>query len=263
MTKDAKGLVISNLSVRYGRQEIIQSLSLEPVERGQFVALLGPNAAGKSTFLKAIAGIGSFSGKITLDDVDINTVSGTSRAQLISYMPQSQPPAIGLSALEAVMSAFGGTKGQDQAIRLAYEAFEDLGASELAMRNLYELSGGQRQIVALAQAIVRKPEVLLLDEPTSALDLKHQVFVMQSAARLARMKGAIVVVVLHDVSLALRYADRIAVLKDGALHAYGTPQAVVTSEMLADVYGIEARIENCSQGRMQLIVDNVLQSSLT
>ena len=257
MTEDFKGLEISNLSVRYGRKEIIKSFSLGPVERGQFVALLGPNAAGKSTLLKAIAGIGYFSGKISLDDVDMGSVPVANRARLIAYMPQSQPPAIGLPALEAVMSAFGGTKGREEAISLAYEALEDLGARDLALRNLYELSGGQRQIVALAQAIVRKPEVLLLDEPTSALDLKYQVFVMQSAARLARLRGAIVVAVLHDVALALRYADVIAVLKQGTLQAYGTPQAVVTPEMLENVYGIEARIESCSQGKMQIIVDGI------
>ncbi|MDH7791625.1 ABC transporter ATP-binding protein [Ochrobactrum sp. AN78] len=90
-------------------------------------------------------------------------------------------------------------------------------------------------------------EVLLLDEPTSALDLKYQVFVMQSAARLARLRGAIVVAVLHDVPPALRYADVIAVLKEGTLHAYGMPQVVVTPAMLANVYGTDARIESCSQ----------------
>lgn len=258
MKEDEKGLLISDLSVRYGRKEIIHSLSMGPIKPGQFVAVLGPNAAGKSTLLKAIAGIGSFRGQIYLNGVDMASVPGAKRARMIAYMPQSQPPAIGLPALEAVMSAFGGTKGRDEAISEAYKVLEDLGATDLALRNLHELSGGQRQIVALAQAIVRKPEVLLLDEPTSALDLKHQVFVMQSAARLVRMKGAIVVAVLHDVSLALRYADSIAVLKDGGLYAYGTPKAVVTSDMLAGVYGIDARIETCSQGKMQIIVDGVM-----
>ncbi|MDR6433839.1 ABC transporter ATP-binding protein [Brucella pseudogrignonensis] len=258
MNKDEKGLLISNLAVRYGRKEIIHSFSMGPVEPGQFVAVLGPNAAGKSTLLKAIAGIGSFSGHISLNGADILSVPGAKRARKIAYMPQSQPPAIGLPALEAVMSAFGSSKGRDEAINQAYKVLEDLGAADLALRNLHELSGGQRQIVALAQAIVRKPEVLLLDEPTSALDLKHQVFVMQSAARLVRMKGAIVVAVLHDVALALRYADSIAVLKDGGLYAYGTPKAVVTPDMLASVYGIEARVETCSQGKMQIIVDGVM-----
>lgn len=258
MIKNATGLRISNLTSRYGRKEIIKSLSMGPVEHGQFVALVGPNAAGKSTLLKAIAGVGSFSGTVSLDDIDMASVSGRTRAQLIAYMPQSQPPAIGLPVLEAVISAFGGSRGRDEAIGMAYEALNDLGARDLAMHALYELSGGQRQIVALAQAIVRKPEVLLLDEPTSALDLKHQIFVMQSAARLARMKGGIVVAVLHDISLALRYADVIAVLKEGALHAFGTPQDVVTPEMLANVYGIEARIETCSRGKMQIIVDSAL-----
>jgi iron complex transport system ATP-binding protein len=126
------------------------------------------------------------------------------------------------------------------------------------MQPLSELSGGQRQMVGLAQAIVCQPDVLLLDEPTSALDLKHQVHVMDCATTLARGRGTIVIAVLHDVSLALRYADKIAVLNQGEVEAYGRPEDIVTAQMLADTYGIEARIELCSRGRIQMIVDGAL-----
>jgi iron complex transport system ATP-binding protein len=260
MMSGTNGLVVSNLSVDYGRKHILKSLSFGPIERGKFVALLGPNAVGKSTFMRAIAGIGAARGELTLYGTDLTSVSGAERARMITYMPQSQPPAIGLVVVEAVMSALAGVMGRDDALKEAFSALHDLGASDLAMRTLSELSGGQRQIVALAQAIVRKSDVLLLDEPTSALDLKHQVFVMQSAARLARERGTIVIAVLHDVSLAVRYADTIAILKDGKVSAFGTARTVVTPEILAEVYGIEARVETCSQGKMQIIVDGVLNS---
>ncbi|HEY0122590.1 MAG TPA: ABC transporter ATP-binding protein [Rhizobium sp.] len=258
MTNDRTGLIVSNLSVTYGRKTVINSLSLGPVPRGEVFVLLGPNAAGKSTLLRGLAGLGAATGKLFLDGVDLASLPRIERAKKIAYMPQSQPPAIGLSVIEAVMSARSSAVGRETAMREAYDALERLGAARLAMLPLSELSGGQRQMVALAQAIVRQPDVLLLDEPTSALDLKHQIHVMDCATALARERGTIVLAVLHDVSLALRYANAVAVLKDGNLEAYGLPEEIVTARMLADVYGIEARIEPCSQGRIQMIVDGAL-----
>lgn len=258
MTSAVSGFAIHDLNVKYGRNTVVQGLSLGPIPRGEVVALLGPNAAGKSTVLRGIAGIGQASGRIHLDGEDISGLSRSARAKVIAYMPQTQPPAISLPVLEAVMSAHSAAVGRQTALRDAYVALEQLGVAHLAMQPLTALSGGQRQMVALAQAIVRSPRVLLLDEPTSALDLKHQIRVMECATALARERGTIVISVLHDVSLALRYADTIAVLKDGDIHAYGRPDEVVTQTMLADIYGINARIEHCSQGKIQMIVDGAL-----
>lgn len=258
MTSDRAGLVMRNLAVAYGRKKVVRSFSLGPVPRGAVLALLGPNAAGKSTLLRGIAGLGSASGQVFLDGIDLSRLSRVERAKKIVYMPQSQPPGIALPVIEAVMSACSGMLGREAAMREGYDALARLGAAELAMQLLSELSGGQRQMVALAQAIVRRPDVLLLDEPTSALDLKHQIRVMECAAALAREQGTIVLAVLHDVPLALRYADTVAVIKDGDLKAHGEPETIVTPQMLADIYGIEARVERCSQGRIQIMVDGTL-----
>lgn len=258
MTDANSGLVISGLSVGYGRKRVIRSFSLGPLQHGEVTVLLGPNAAGKSTLLRGLAGLGFPSGRVILDGIDMSALSHTERARKIAYMPQSQPPSIGLPVIEAVMSARSAAVGRQAAMEDAYGALQELGIEQLAMRPLSELSGGQRQMIALAQTIVRQPDVLLLDEPTSALDLKHQVHVMECAARLAQERGTIVVAVLHDVSLALRYARSIAVLKDGELNAYGTPEQIVTASMLAEIYGIEARVERCSRGQIQMIVDGAL-----
>lgn len=208
--------------------------------------------------LRGIAGLGSASGQVFLDGIDLARLPRLARAKKIVYMPQSQPPGIALAVIEAVISACSGMIGREAAMREGYDALARLGAAELSMRLLSELSGGQRQMVALAQAIVRRPDVLLLDEPTSALDLKHQIRVMECAAVLAREQGTIVLAVLHDVPLALRYADTVAVIKDGDLKAHGEPETIVTPQMLADIYGIEARVERCSQGRIQIMVDGTL-----
>lgn len=258
MTAQTSGLIIKDMQVRYGRKIVVNSLSLGPIPHGNVVALLGPNAAGKSTVLRGIAGVGHASGSVILDGNDVTALSRAARAKTIAYMPQSQPPPIGLPVLEAVMAAHSAAVGRHAAMRDAYVALERLGVSHLAMLPLTELSGGQRQMVALTQAIVRNPKVLLLDEPTSALDLKHQVRVMECAKTLAQERGTIVIAVLHDVSLALRYADTIVVLKDGDIHDHGSPEAVVTQNMLADIYGIKARIEHCSLGNIQMIVDGAL-----
>ncbi|OCI93849.1 iron ABC transporter [Rhizobium sp. AC27/96] len=258
MTSEVNGLLIRKLAVAYGRKKVVRSFSLGPVPRGAVLALLGPNAAGKSTLLRGIAGLGSASGEVLFDGIDLARLSRVERAKKIVYMPQSQPPGIALPVIEAVMSACSGLMGREAAMRQGYDALAQLGASDLSMQLLSELSGGQRQMVALAQAIVRRPDVLLLDEPTSALDLRHQIRVMECATVLAREQGTIVLAVLHDVPLALRYADTVAVLKGGDLMAHGEPEMIVTPQMLADIYGIEARVERCSHGRIQIMVDGTL-----
>jgi iron complex transport system ATP-binding protein len=258
MTLSNSGFFIRDLTVTYGRKIVVDALSVGPFQHGEVVALLGPNAAGKSSVLRGIAGVGNVSGRIIFDGTDVSSLSRTDRAGIVSYMPQSQPPAIGLPVLEAVMAAHSAAVGRQSAMRDAYSTLKRLGISDLAMRPLSELSGGQRQMVALSQAIVRQPKVLLLDEPTSALDLKHQIRVMECAKTLAKERGTIVIAVLHDVSLALRYADTIVVLKDGKVHQHGDPKAVVTQTMLAEIYGIDARIEYCSHGTMQMIVHGAL-----
>lgn len=251
------GLFLSEVTVRHGARLTIPALNLGPLRRGELVAVIGPNGAGKSTLLRAVAGLGNVSGKVFLNGDDLARLPRSTRARRVAYMPQAQPPAIALSALEAVLSA-SPIRLREDALRAAYETLDRLNAAPLAMTPLSELSGGQRQIVALAQALVRKPEVLLLDEPTSALDLRHQIHVMDNARSLARESHAIVVAVLHDISLALRYADRIAVLRDGRLTAFGAPAEIISEKMLADIYGIAARIERCSQGTIQMIIDSAL-----
>ena len=126
---------------------------------------------------------------------------------------------------------------------------------DLASRHLTELSGGQRQLVSLAQALVRSPRVLLLDEPTSALDLQRQVEVLELLRALARGQGLCVVIAIHDLNQALRFADQVAVLGGGRIVASGAPVEVLTPALLREVYGVEARLERCSRGVPFLAVD--------
>ena len=133
-----------------------------------------------------------------------------------------------------------------------------MGAVDLALKRLDRLSGGQRQIAALAQAMVRQPRVLLLDEPTSALDLRHQLEVFGLARAYAQENQAVVVMVLHDLQAAARVSDRIVVLANGRVQVEGSPAEAVTPAVLADVWQVRARVEPCARGQIQVLVDAVL-----
>ncbi|WP_244616789.1 ABC transporter ATP-binding protein [Starkeya nomas] len=255
-------LHIGRLSVGYGRRRIIEALDLPALEGGTVTALIGPNAAGKTTLLRALAGLVPAKGSIRLDDVELTGLSVAGHARHVTYMPQALPQRVALTVFEATLSALMSSRGDALSAAGAHaralDALARLGISDLAMRGLDELSGGQRQLASLAQSIVREPAVLLLDEPTSALDIHHQLRVMQLVAELVRERSIIVVIVLHDIAQAARYAQRVVVLQNGAVAADGTPEAAITPETLARVYRVEARVERCSHGFLQVIVDRAV-----
>ena len=255
-------LHIEGLSVGYGSRRIIEKLTLPPISGGSVTALIGPNAAGKTTLLRGLAGLIPVKGLVRLDDLDLTALSIAGHARHVTYMPQTLPQRVALTVFEATLSALmssgNATLSKPEAHERALRVLERLGIGDLAMRGLDELSGGQRQLASLAQSIVREPTVLLLDEPTSALDIHHQLRVMQLVEELARERGLIVLIVLHDIAQATRYSRRIIVLQQGAIAADGTPEQAVTPEMLAQVYGVEARVERCSRGFVQVMVDRAL-----
>ncbi|MFJ3485662.1 ABC transporter ATP-binding protein [Pseudomonas sp. NPDC090202] len=258
------GLIVSQARVGYGRREVVRGLSLPELQPGTVTALIGPNGAGKSTLLRAIAGLEKMHGDISLQGRSLKAVSIAERARLITYMPQNLPPGLSLSVLESVVAAlrvssFDGVPLSSEAcLREAYRALERIGISHLADHLLNGLSGGQRQLVSLAQLIARKPKVMLLDEPTSALDLNYQLKVMACVRDMVREHQLIAVVVLHDISLAARHADQIAVLRDGQLFAHGPAGNILNAGLLANVYGVQGRVEYCSQGTIQVLVDGAL-----
>jgi iron complex transport system ATP-binding protein len=194
-----------------------------------------------------------------LGDGDLLTMHPSGRAELIGFMPQSVPTGLALSVMESVVAALkatGGIEAESVTERRAVCVLERLSLLPLALEPLDRLSSGQRQMASLAQAIAREPALLLLDEPTSALDLRHQFRLIQAVCRLAD-EGRVVLIVLHDLALATRFADRVVVLDHGKVDGEGTPTQVVTPTMLARVYGIAARVERCSAGSVQIMIDGL------
>ncbi len=252
----SEGLLIRHAQVKYGRRVVIADASLPELRPGTLTALIGPNGAGKSTLLRGLAGLEPMAGSVSLQGQALAPMSVARRARLITYMPQHLPPGLGLSVSESIMAALRVGGGSGDYLEQAYGALQRIGIEQLADNMLNALSGGQRQLVSLAQLIARQPSVMLLDEPTSALDLSYQLRVMECVRQMVREHRLIAVIVMHDISLAARYADHIAVLRQGAVVDFGTAEQVLTPQLFARVYGVKARVERCSQQMIQVLVDS-------
>lgn len=263
-TVSASGpLVISGVSASYGRTPVLADLSVAPILPGSVVSLIGPNAAGKTTLLRAIAGLHPALGSIRLGERELLALPLADHARLITYMPQSLPQRVALSVLEGVIGALraspidGPPLSDHELLDRAMAVIERVGIAGLAMTGLDHLSGGQRQLASLAQALVRKPRILLLDEPISALDLHYQLRVMKLVRDLAAEQGMTVVMVLHDLSIAARWSDRIIVLANGQVAADGPPDLAITAGILADVYHVAGAVTADAHG-LRIVIDDIL-----
>ncbi len=255
-------LDVNALSVAYGRRRVLESVDLPAMRAGEVTALVGPNGAGKSTVLRALGRLVAAAGTARFGDRDLLQVPAREHADMVAYMPQVLPQGVRLSVFEAVLSAAHASSGKwtvgtDEA-REVVALLDRVGLTADPHRLLDELSGGERQLASFAQSLVRNPPILLLDEPTSALDLAHQVTVMSLIRELAR-EGHLVMVVLHDLNLAVRWADRVVALREGKVVASGPPSTALTPDVLAATYGVRARVERCSQGEPHVLVDGLVQ----
>ena len=231
---------IKNLNVNYGIRPILKNVSLH-VKRGEIMALLGPNGSGKSTLIRALSGVVPATGSLCLGGRALSGLSPAERARLIAVVPQTVmlPPAF--TVLETVLlgrtpylNFLGQISAKDQEI--ARDALVKVDALPLAERRVGELSGGEQQRVLLARALAQSTPVLLLDEPTTHLDLQHQIGLLELIQRLARQENLTVLIALHDLNLAARYADSVALIVAGEIKAQGTPKEVLQAEMLSSVY---------------------------
>ena len=237
-------LTIENLSATYDRTVVLRDISLA-AQAGQVLGLIGPNGAGKSTLLRAISGtLAPTKGSIRLGATDLARLPAAERAQLAAVVPQGAHLPEGFSVAEVVLMGraphlprFGGESARDHEI--ARQAMQRTATWALAERWIGELSGGERQRVLIARALAQEPQLLLLDEATAHLDLKHQTATLNTARRLAR-SGLTVIAALHDLNLAALYADRLALLHEGALLICDTPDRVLTPDWLRQAYDVEA-----------------------
>jgi iron complex transport system ATP-binding protein len=226
---------------------VIDGLDLE-FAPGRITMIIGANASGKSTLLSVLARVNApLAGTVELDGVDVTTISRRRFAQSVGLLPQHPTAPDGLTVAELVARGRHPHRGVFQRWSAADtasvdEAMATTAVSSLADRPVGDLSGGQRQRVWIAMALAQQPRVLLLDEPTTFLDLSHQIEVLDLLRTLNRTDGTTVVVVLHELNLAARYADHLIVMNDGGVVAHGAPEDVMTPGVLAHAFDLDALV---------------------
>lgn len=238
-------LAARGISAGYAAKTIVSDLDLL-VARGGITALIGPNASGKSTLLGALSRLLPLhSGSVLLDGADIHTMPTREVARRLGILPQSPVAPEGITVAELVRRGrhphrrFGNTRASDDLI--VASALLRTGVADLADRPVDTLSGGQRQRVWIAMVLAQETPLLLLDEPTSALDIAHQVEVLDLLVDLAA-EGTTVVIALHDLAHAARYASTVVAMRDGTVVASGPPAEIITADLVADVFGVRASV---------------------
>ena len=247
-------LQIEQLAFGYGDEPVLESLTLE-VPPGAMVGLLGPNGSGKSTLLNLAAGVlRPRSGHIRLDGEDLSAMPARTRARRVAMVAQTASVPFAFTVREWVslgrtpyLSTWSGEKGED---REAVEwAMAQAGVEALAGRLVGEISGGERQRAALAQALAQGPALLLLDEATAHLDVHHQMAILGLVRRLNQEQGLTVVAAIHDVNLAALWFDRLLLLHHHRILADGPPRDVLRAELLEQAFRCRVRVlEHPSEG---------------
>jgi iron complex transport system ATP-binding protein len=240
-------LSVRGLHVSYGEHPVLRGVDLDAA-RGEVVAVLGPNGCGKTTLLRAITGGVAYSaGEIAIDGASVRGMSAGALAKRVAVVTQGAVLPEGFTALEVALM------GRTPHLRLLQsEGRRDLQIVQAAMqradcwqlrdRRVEELSGGERQRVVISRALAQEPELLLLDEPTSHLDLQHQVDTFRLLRELCTERRLTAVAVVHDLTLAAMFSDRMALLADGRIEATGAPADVLRAETIERVYGIAVRV---------------------
>ncbi|MCX7911399.1 MAG: ABC transporter ATP-binding protein [Dehalococcoidales bacterium] len=240
-------LNVEHLKVRFNSREVIADFCLE-IQRGRIYAIVGPNGSGKTTLLRAISrNVRASAGCIYLNGKSIFRMSSKNVARQMAVLSQLHNGMTDATVRELV--AYGrfahrewwqSKTAEDEEIiswslaRTNLSGYDD--------RRLNTLSGGERQRVWIAMAIAQKPQILLLDEPTTFLDIAHQIETLELIAGLNREEGITILMVLHDINHAAHYADELIVMKNGRLFSRGLPGAVITPDMMREVFGVEADI---------------------
>ena len=243
-------LELQNISKAYGDRTVLSDISLS-IEKGEIVSILGPSGCGKTTLLNLVLGlVTATDGRILFDGVDLTHVPMEKRGFNIVFQDYALFP--NLNAYENIV--YGLRNRPDVSTRSEVDDLIDLlGLRRHLEQRIDELSGGQKQLVFMAQAFVARPKVLLLDEPTSALALRHQLVVMEAARRYAAETGAVCLAVVHDLLTASRFSRSLLLLEEGRISALASPEEVLRAEKLEPVYHVDVSVEQSRSGFLQVV----------
>jgi len=247
MTDSLSPLATEHLTLGYDQKIIIDDLSVQ-IPAGEITVIIGPNACGKSTLLRTLSRlITPQSGRVLLNDRDIKEYATKAIARQLGLLPQSPMTPAGITVRELVsrgrypwQSLFSRPSIADQ--QAVEQAMKATRIESLADQSVETLSGGQRQRAWIAMVLAQQTPLLLLDEPTTWLDISHQIELMELMRDLNRQHGRTLVVVLHELNHACRYAGHLIAMRDGKIVAQGKPQEIVTAELIEQVYGLKSVI---------------------
>ena len=259
MSKGAM-LEIKGLVCGYGKKTVLRDVGFG-VKKGEFAGVIGPNGSGKTTLLRAINGfLPSTKGNVAIEGKGMYQMARRELAQKVAVVTQSPEGVPPLSVEEFILLGRIPHWGRlqlletKQDVETAGRVMELTGIGALKGRRIKELSGGERQIVFIARALAQEPHLLLLDEPTAHLDIGHQVLIMDLLRELNREQSLTIVVVLHDLTLAGLYCDRLILLHKGRLHKIGLPMDVLTAEVIEEVYQTQVTVMETPVGGRPVIL---------
>ena len=224
---------------------VLNSLSID-IRGPQLVSILGPNGAGKSTLIHCMNKIlEPTGGTVMVNGKNVNEITVKEMAKISSYVPYTSTDSFPLTVVDTILMgrhphAKWGSIDDD--LKIVHEALQLLDIEDLADSMFNELSAGQHQKVMLARGFAQEPRILFLDEPTSNLDIKYQLEITRILRRMSREKSVLVVMISHDINIAAKYSDNIIVLHNHGIYSVGTPEDVITKEMLKEVYNVDADI---------------------
>ncbi|MDR2356574.1 MAG: ABC transporter ATP-binding protein [Oscillospiraceae bacterium] len=238
-------LKVENVSAGYGGATVVRGVSFS-LDKNESICIIGPNGCGKTTLLRAVAGLLPYSGSVELDGKPLRKMKLREIAKKIAMLSQISGIYFSYSVFETVMmgrylhmrdSFFGAPSERDR--ELVFECLRAVDLTDAAGKEISALSGGQLQRVFFARALAQEPEVILLDEPTNHLDIKYQIELIEYLKEWSRAGGHRAVGVLHDINLAMRLSENMLIMKDGAVAAEGRAGEKIDSAMLRDVYGVD------------------------
>ncbi|MDW7989554.1 MAG: ABC transporter ATP-binding protein [Archaeoglobaceae archaeon] len=245
-------LEVKDLRYSYEKKKVLQEITFS-VREGEMLFILGPNGSGKTTLLKCLNRILKSKGAIYVEKIDIKKLSPNEIAKKMGYVPQRGDVNF-LTVFDAILlgrKPYLGWEANEKDIGIVEETIKMLKIEHLAFKKLNELSGGELQLVLIARAFAQQPRYLLLDEPTNNLDIRNQIEVMRLVKRSVKEKGISAIVTMHDLNLALNFAEKVIFLKDGRIFAFGERE-IVSGEIIEEVYGIKVHIISYD-GKMLLV----------
>ncbi len=257
---------VLGLNFSYGDRLILNNINFEAKDN-QLLSVLGPNGVGKSTLFRCMLGLlKGYKGQVLLDGIDIKKISVKEMAKLIAYIPQAHYPVFNFSVFDMVLMGTTvqvssiSSPGKKQ-VKLVESALDRLGIYHLRNRGYTQISGGERQLVLLARALVQETKILVLDEPAANLDFGNQVRVLAQMKSLVK-EGYIVIQSTHNPDQTFLFSDTVIAMKDGEILAWGLPSDVYTSDLIYNLYGTEVEIQSLYGDKVRVSIPKSIISNM-